>query len=54
MSERNKEIARATFEAAAAGQTERFTELYAPDVRYHGPDGDLQGIAALQEMVGGS
>lgn len=49
----NAALIRRTWEEVGRQNLGIFDEVYASAAQYHGPDGDLEGPAALKEMVGG-
>ncbi len=49
----NAALVRRAWEEVNRKNLDFFDEVYAPTVRYHGPDGDIEGPAGLKEMVSG-
>ncbi len=53
MSQANKDLARRSFEIGMTGDLAQLDQVYAQDVIYHGPDGELRGLDAVRETIAG-
>ena len=50
MSEENKALARRSWETMDS--PDHFDEVYAPDVVWHNPEGDIRGIEQAEQFIG--